>query len=65
MESSCRECAAGLAHCHGTLIVHDLHRGECTEPDCDGPELVLHLLVIDCDAVGCACSQQTTHSLAV
>jgi hypothetical protein len=53
-----------MAHCHGTLIRHWLHGSECTEDGCTSPELVLHSLVIDCDAVGCDCNQQTRHRVA-
>jgi len=62
---NCRECAAGLAHCHGTLIRHSGHRPECTEDDCESPELICHSLVIDCDTVGCDCAQQTDERMAV
>ncbi|MCX2933481.1 hypothetical protein ORI20_24720 [Mycobacterium sp. CVI_P3] len=64
MVRSCRECAAGLGHCHGTLIRHALHRAECTEDGCDTPELVFHTFVIDCETVGCTCVQQTPDRLA-
>ncbi|BBX64103.1 hypothetical protein MSAS_32770 [Mycobacterium saskatchewanense] len=53
MSADCRDCQAGLDHCHGTIIRHSLRRWECTEPDCASPELVAHTFVIDCDAVGC------------
>ena len=46
-----------MDHCHGTLIHHALHRSECTEPDCHVPELLPHTFVIDCDAVGCGCTE--------
>jgi hypothetical protein len=46
-----------LEHCHGTLIRHWLHRSECTDEDCPGPELLPHMFVVDCDAVGCECTQ--------
>nr|WP_170310440.1 hypothetical protein [Mycolicibacterium sarraceniae] len=65
MVRSCRECTAGLGHCHGTLILHTAHREECTEEGCTAPELILHALVIDCDTVGCDCSQQTSVRFAV
>jgi hypothetical protein len=52
----CRECQAGLEHCHGTLIRHWLHRSECTDEDCAGAELLPHTFVVDCDAVGCDCT---------
>ncbi len=45
---------AGLEHCHGTVVHHAWGRAECTEPDCDTPE-VLHVFSIDCDSVGCMC----------
>jgi hypothetical protein len=53
----CRECEAGLEHCHGTLIRHALWHSECTEEDCGSPELIVHTLVVDCDVVGCECTQ--------
>ena len=52
----CRDCRAGLEHCHGTLIRHWLHRAECTEEGCTSPELMAHAFVVDCDAVGCRCA---------
>lgn len=57
MSIDCRDCRAGLDHCHGTIIRHALHRSECTEPECFSPELLPHAFVIDCDAVGCACTE--------
>ncbi len=56
MTSGCRECRAGLDHCHGTVIVHTLRWSECTEQDCVTPEVV-HAFTIDCEAVGCSCAQ--------
>ncbi|KUI41020.1 hypothetical protein AU197_00135 [Mycobacterium sp. IS-1590] len=53
--TECRECVAGLEHCHGTVIHHAAYRAECTEPDCVTPE-VAHAFVIDCEAIGCACA---------
>jgi hypothetical protein len=55
MSADCRDCLAGLEHCHGTIIRHSLRRSECTETDCVSPELLAHTFVIDCDAVGCTC----------
>src|SRR6202012_4626452 len=57
MSAECRDCRAGLDHCHGTIIRHALHRSECTEVDCVSPELVSHTFVVDCDAVGCECAE--------
>ncbi|KUH66450.1 hypothetical protein AU184_23905 [Mycolicibacterium novocastrense] len=53
--TECRECVAGLEHCHGTVIHHAAYRPECTEPDCVTPE-VAHAFVIDCEAIDCACA---------
>jgi hypothetical protein len=54
MSSECRECLAGLEHCHGTVIHHTRYRAECTEDGCITPEVV-HAFVIDCEAIGCTC----------
>ncbi|EUA08158.1 hypothetical protein I546_4820 [Mycobacterium kansasii 732] len=56
MRTVCRDCRTGIYHCHGTIIRHALGRAECTETDCDGPEISVHTFVIDCDAVGCRCA---------
>jgi hypothetical protein len=53
---NCRECRAGLDHCHGTVVRHALRLAECTEDGCVTPEVV-HAFTIDCEAVGCACGQ--------
>ena len=55
MSSECRECRAGLEHCHGTVIIHERYRSECTEDGCETPEVV-HTFRIDCEAIGCRCS---------
>jgi hypothetical protein len=55
MSVDCRDCREGLEHCHGTVIRHSAGRPECTEAECDSPELMTHTFVIDCDAVGCGC----------
>ena len=39
------------------LIIHAQRRAECTEDDCPAPEHMSHPLVVDCDAVGCACGR--------
>ncbi|MGO8962498.1 hypothetical protein [Mycobacterium sp.] len=54
--TNCRDCQAGLEHCHGTIIRHWLRRSECTEEGCTSPELFPHAFVVDCDAVGCDCA---------
>ncbi|MGJ6121238.1 hypothetical protein QN239_01480 [Mycolicibacterium sp. Y3] len=53
MSAECRECAGGLAHCHGTVILHIGQRAECTD-DCGVPEIA-HTLTIDCAVLGCGC----------
>jgi hypothetical protein len=59
MSFGCRECRAGLEHCHGTVIHHSGRRSECTD-DCYSPERVPHAFSIDCDAVDCRCGQPVT-----
>jgi hypothetical protein len=59
MSSECRECLAGLAHCHGTVIHHAYDRVECTEEGCETPEVV-HAFSVDCGAIGCTCSVQVS-----
>jgi len=55
-----------LEHCHGALIRHRLHRSECTDENCIGPELTVHSFVLDCDAVGCDCANtDAPSSLAI
>jgi hypothetical protein len=54
--NECRECRAGVEHCHGTVIHHALRHLECTEDDCVTAE-VMHALRIDCEAIGCGCAQ--------
>jgi hypothetical protein len=63
--SKCRECRAGRPHCHGTLIHHWGEQSHCTEADCRQPELLLHSLSIDCDAIGCECGERGGRRLAV
>jgi hypothetical protein len=64
MSTGCRDCRAGLDHCHGTIIHHALWRSECTEPDCDGPDLLPHTFAVDCNVVGCGCGVESV-ALAV
>lgn len=59
MSIQCRECRAGLEHCHGTVIHHARYRIECTEDGCETPE-VLHVFSVDCNAIGCLCDSQVT-----
>jgi len=61
----CRECAAGRPHCHGTLIHHLGQKPQCTDPDCSHPEVLLHSLIVDCDAIGCLCGEHWHHQLAL
>ncbi|WP_293051370.1 hypothetical protein [Mycobacterium sp.] len=55
MNTGCRDCRAGLEHCHGTLIRHPLRHSECTECGCPAPEWLPHACVIDCAAIDCGC----------
>jgi len=65
MGNDCRECLAGRPHCHGTLIRHPGQHPQCTEPECWHPEVLLHTLSVDCDAVGCDCRERDDHRLAI
>ncbi|MCV7258905.1 hypothetical protein [Mycobacterium shimoidei] len=56
-DAGCRDCRAGLEHCHGTLIRHWARRAECTEDGCTSPELMAHAFVVDCDVAGCQCAE--------
>ncbi|MDH6195331.1 hypothetical protein M2272_001971 [Mycobacterium frederiksbergense] len=55
MTIQCRECVAGLEHCHGTVIHHVRYRTECTD-DCTTPEAA-HTFSIECEAVSCPCGR--------
>ena len=65
MGAYCRECLAGLPHCHGTLIRHPGQHLQCTEPDCTHPDMFLHSLSIDCAAIGCECCAYDDGAIAV
>ncbi|AFP42674.1 hypothetical protein MSMEI_6248 [Mycolicibacterium smegmatis MC2 155] len=56
MTIQCRDCVAGLEHCHGTLIHHVRYCVECTDDGCTTPEIA-HTFSIDCETVGCLCSE--------
>jgi hypothetical protein len=60
MADYCRDCQAGLEHCHGTIIEHPLRQTECTEGGCTNTDDVLHAYLLDCGAVGCGCGQSGT-----
>lgn len=62
--NGCRDCMAERLHCHGTLIEHWGQRPDCTEPDCSSPEVLLHALTIDCEAIGCGCATSAMHRRA-
>jgi hypothetical protein len=62
MTIQCRECRAGLEHCHGTVIVHVAFGPECTEVDCTEPELA-HAYRLECDAIGCRCAVTTAAAI--
>ena len=59
------EPGAGRPHCHGTLIHHWGQQAQCTDSDCTHPEVLLHSLSVDCDAIGCDCGERGSHRLAV
>lgn len=61
----CRECLAGRPHCHGTLIHHGGQSPHCTEPGCGHPEVLLHSLTVDCEAIGCDCGERGGYWVAI
>ena len=50
----------GVEVCHGTLVVHADRTLECTDADCDFPDLLSHAFVIDCGSVlgGCCIPEE-------
>ncbi len=54
MSIQCRDCLAGLEHCHGTVVHHVRYRAECTDDGCTTPEIA-HTFSIDCESIGCPC----------
>ena len=65
MGADCRECLAGRPHCHGTLIRHPGQHWQCTETDCNHPEVLMHSLSIECEAIGCECGARDDRVTAV
>jgi hypothetical protein len=63
--NECRECLAGQPHCHGTLIRHHGVHRQCTEADCAHPEVLMHALEVDCEAIGCECGDRGERRLAI
>lgn len=64
--SGCADCGLDLDHCHGTLVVHRDRTGECTDPRCELPDLLMHTFVIDCRNVsGGCCAADDSVGLAV
>lgn len=55
MTDDCQRCRDNLEHCHGTAISHVRFGLECTEADCETPD-VTHAFTIDCEAIGCSCA---------
>ncbi len=57
MAARCPDCAAGLDHCHGTLVLHSDGSVECTDLTCVVHDAERHVLVIRCTEIGpdCAC----------
>lgn len=64
-DPGCRECRLGRPHCHGTLIRHSDRHANCTDDACAHPEVLLHTLTIDCEAVGCRCGEPEARRAAV
>jgi hypothetical protein len=63
MTADCAECARGLDHCHGALLVHGDGGAECTAPDCDDVDPARHGMVMDCAATLPGCCVADTAAL--
>lgn len=61
MMTSSPDSDLGVDVCQGTLVVHVDRTLECTEADCDFPDLLTHTFVIDCRTVlgGCCIPDET------
>ncbi|OLR94725.1 hypothetical protein [Actinokineospora bangkokensis] len=46
MRGECPDCAVGLAHCHGTLLVAGTGVVECSDPECEDLDEAVHPLVL-------------------
>ncbi|HLR98173.1 hypothetical protein H7J77_01800 [Mycolicibacillus parakoreensis] len=56
MSIGCRACAAGLDHCHGTVIDHLLRPTECTAEGCVDHDGARHPLLLECAQLACGCA---------
>ena len=61
--AGCADCRAGLAHCHGTLLVHEEGGADCTDPACDA-SAARHTLSTSCAEVGCPCAPPASRRAA-
>ncbi len=48
-------CVEGLAHCHGTLVLHADGTLECEGESACGADESQHELWVACDELGCGC----------
>ena len=48
-------CAEGLAHCHGTLVLHADGTVECDDDATCGGDELLHEVWLTCDELRCGC----------
>ncbi|MBO0839380.1 MAG: hypothetical protein J2O49_00945 [Sciscionella sp.] len=64
--TACADCAAGLEHCHGSLIEHATGALECTEPGCVEVDPARHALRLCCaELTDCGCGEPATaHRIA-
>jgi hypothetical protein len=54
--TGCDDCRAGLAHCHGTLVVHADGTLECDGVEVCGAEEALHEWWVPCTELVCGCT---------
>lgn len=52
--ATCRLCAEGLLHCHGTAVLHVSEFWECSEAGCV-LEFELHEITVSCREVDPRC----------
>jgi hypothetical protein len=66
MMTSSPDTDLGLEVCHGTLVVHVDRSLECTDADCEFPDLLTHAFAIDCRTVmgGCCIPDETAERTA-
>jgi len=63
-DQHCDECDEGLAHCHGTLVLHADETVECDEQGACGADEVTHRWWVACSELGCGCTGDEVATVA-